>query len=119
MTRADWILLTLVVAALPLVYAGLWGEGGAGERVRITAGEQQPIVYSLTRDRVIEVDGELGKSTIEIHDGQARFRASPCSGKVCVHSGWHSHTGEVTACLPNRISLQVVGAQRRYDSINF
>ena len=119
MTRADWILLLTVVALLPLLYLQLWGPGGVGERVRILAPGQKPVSYSLTKDRTVDVAGAVGISTIKIHNGEARFIASPCHGKYCIHSGWHTHAGEVAACLPNRISLEIIGANRRYDSINF
>jgi hypothetical protein len=70
-------------------------------------------------DRLLEIDGPLGASRIEIRNGRARFISSPCRGKVCIHSGWLEHTGELTACLPNRVSIQLLGQHPRFDAVNF
>jgi len=48
-----------------------------------------------------------------------RFVQSPCTGKFCIHSGWLRHSGEVMACLPNGVFVELVGGERRFDSINF
>jgi len=70
-------------------------------------------------DRRLQLEGPLGNSTVELRDGQARFLDSPCTGKVCIHSGWLNSTGEFAACLPNRISIQLLGMHPRFDAINF
>jgi hypothetical protein len=47
---------------------------------------------------------------------------SPCVGQQCVHSGWAQRGGEFIACVPNRVSLVVLGRGAGgdyYDSINF
>jgi len=76
-------------------------------------------VYNLTENNVIDVDGELGQSRIEIADGRVRFIHSPCSSQYCVRSGWHEHSGGLAACLPNKVSLHLSGAGKLYDAINF
>jgi hypothetical protein len=119
MTRADWTLLILTLALLPTLYVGLWGGHGAGESVEIWIPGQKPRVLSLDRNQTVKVQGSLGTSVIEIRDHKARFIASPCTGKVCIHAGWQEHAGELAACLPNKVAIEILGRDRRYDSINF
>lgn len=119
MTRADWILLAVVSALLPLVYLTVWRASETGTEITIRAGNQAPLTVSLAEDRQLHVDGRLGDSVIEIRAGKAHFAASPCTSKVCVHSGWVQQSGEFAACLPNGVSLTVAGGKRRYDAINF
>jgi len=65
--------------------------------------------------RVIGIPGD----TVEIHDGAVRFVSSPCAGKLCVHAGWLKNGNDFTACLPNRVSIAVIGGSEGYDSVNF
>lgn len=119
MTRADRVLLALVAALLPLVYFLTWHGAHAGSRISIRSGDQAPLVVSLTEDRQVHVHGRLGDSVIEIRQGKAHFLRSPCTSKVCIHSGWLDESGQFAACLPNGVSFTVTGGPRRFDAINF
>lgn len=119
MTRADWILLSAVAVLLPLTYLAVWDESAPGTQLTIRSGADAPWTVPLTEDRQLRIGGRLGDSVIEIHDGKAHFAASPCTSKVCVHSGWLRESGEFAACLPNGVSIAVAGGQRRFDAINF
>ena len=119
MTLADRLLLLIVICTLPLLYARFWQQDGTASHIRLQAGDAAPVTAPLATDRTLHVHGPLGDSVIEISKGRARFFSSPCAGQTCVHSGWLQAAGDMTACLPNRISLQVVGIQPRFDAINF
>ena len=77
---------------------------------------------SLGKNNTISVDGVLGKSTLLIENGKVRFTESPCSAKVCINKGWHNHSGDFNACLPNEVSFEIIGStktQQTFDSMNF
>lgn len=74
--------------------------------------------FSLFENRVLNIVGPLGMSQIEIKDGQARFLSSPCKNQICVLAGWLKQSGQISVCLPNAVSLQVLGDEQ-YDAINF
>ncbi len=118
MTRADILLLLLAILALPFVYLHYWQPTTAGTTVRIMRGETLVRELALNKDQKISVDGPLGVSRLQIKDGKIRFTDSPCTGKVGIHAGWLSHSGDFTACLPNRISIEIMGPGQ-YDSMNF
>lgn len=119
MTRADRLLLLSAICMLPLLYAQLWQDGATASHIRVQAGNAAPVTTPLAADRTLHVHGPLGDSVIEVNQGRARFISSPCAGQSCVHSGWLQAAGDMTACLPNRVSLQIVGVEPRFDSINF
>ena len=119
MTRADYILLLLVVCALPFLYTRIWLPGEQASYVQIQAGNAEPVAAQLSPDRKLQVHGPLGDSVIEIREAQVRFLASPCRGQQCVHGGWLKAAGELAACLPNRISIQLLGRHPRFDAVNF
>jgi len=119
MTRADRILILVIVCTLPFLYVHLWSVSEPADFIVIHSGNHNPFTATLHPDRMLHVAGPLGESVIEIRDGRARFFSSPCKSQVCVHSGWLSSTGEFSACLPNRISLSLSAQHRHYDAINF
>ena len=119
MTRADQILILLAVCAMPFLYIHLWFSDEPARLVQIQNGSDTPIFETLQPDRMLRIAGPLGESIIEVSNGRIRFASSPCTTKVCVHSGWLTNAGEFAACLPNRISLTLVGLEPRFDAINF
>jgi hypothetical protein len=119
MTRADRVLMAIVLCTLPLLYLHFWTPGERATLLRIQTAGTDPTTTSLTPDRQLRLAGPIGESTIDIRAGQVRFLDSPCPGKVCVHSGWLRETGQIAACLPNRVSIQLLGSQPRFDAINF
>ena len=44
---------------------------------------------------------------VEVRERRVRFNDSPCVGRLCVHTGWLDHSGEVAACLPNGVVVEV------------
>ena len=50
---------------------------------------------------------------IEIDGGRARGIDSPCRDKICVRAGWLERPGDVAVCLPQRVIVEIRGAERR------
>jgi hypothetical protein len=119
MTRADYIIVMFALTLLPYLYMTYWQPSAQGETAEILVGSDKKMEVSLNTDQRFSVKGPLGTSVIEIHDGRIRFVDSPCRGKQCIHSGWLQQAGEFAACLPNHISVAVLGHERLYDAINF
>lgn len=119
MTRADKHVIVLAVALVVVLYALLWRGGGAGQTVEIAVQGQVVQRLSLFEDQVRHIDGLLGESVIEIHDGRVHFTKSPCPNKLCIRTGWLEQSGEMAACLPNGVTVYLQGATERFDSMNF
>jgi hypothetical protein len=118
MTRADKVVLVLSLLGLISLYAHLWGDHGAADEIIVTAARGTQ-TFSIYRDRRIVVDGPRGRSTIEVRKARARFIASPCNSKLCIHAGWLIRAGDTAACLPNGVIVSLTGRDGSYDSINF
>lgn len=119
MRHADYLVLAFALLLLPTLYGTLWSPSVAGESVRIVDVNGKESIVPLNVNRRIEVKGPLGLSVIEVHGGAVRFLSSPCQGKLCIHSGWLKNGNDFTACLPNRVSIAVIGGREEYDSVNF
>ncbi|MCR5318432.1 MAG: NusG domain II-containing protein [Treponema sp.] len=70
-------------------------------------------VFPLDRDGLYNVPGLHGDSVIEVLDGKARFKDSPCPNKTCVQQGFVSLPGEWAACLPNDVFIMIQGAAKK------
>ena len=114
----DWLIVAAGAALVVVLFATLW-QGGHATKLRIRQGGHVYATLSLAQQRTLEITGPLGISRIVIDHGHVRFERSPCTNQYCVHQGWLSHAGEVAICLPNQISLELLGGRKAYDSLNY
>ena len=114
----DWLIVITGLALVVVLFATLW-QGGQAAKLRIRQGDHVYATLSLAQQRTLEIRGPLGISRIVIDNGRVRFERSPCTNQYCVHQGWLRHAGEVAICLPNQISLELLGGKKAYDSLNY
>ncbi len=50
----------------------------------------------------------------EVREGGIRVVESDCPHKVCVNTGWITRSGQIIACVPNRIVVRVERAQEPF-----
>ena len=48
-------------------------------------------------------------TVIEVGPAGAAFVSSPCPDQVCVEAGLCDRVGETAVCLPQRVSIRIVG----------
>lgn len=125
-TLADIVLLLLVITLLPFIYSYYWQETIDGEKARVYVSDKLVKEINLQKDQQVSIDGALGKSILQIKKGKIRFIDSPCTTKVCIQKGWHSHSGDFNACLPNEVSFEIISPannssrhKQQFDSITF
>lgn len=114
----DYFVLLLAALLSVTLAAKLW-HGGAAQKAVIRAGGSVFVEAPLDRAQRFVVPGPLGNSVIEIAAGRARVAADPSPRQLCVRQGWLSHAGDAALCLPNHLSLELVGATRRYDTLSY
>lgn len=111
-----------VLALAALLVAGLFFNAWtkpAGSTLIVHAQGKVMVRTTLARDGDYEVPGALGISRIEVRQGRARVSADPGPRQICVRQGWVSRAGETALCLANEVSLEIGGAARPFDSINY
>lgn len=114
----DW--LTIIFSAIIAIYLflTLWSHEHAS-KVQIRIGDKVHATYDLNQQRDINVHGSIGDAVIHISQGKVRFSKSPCHNQYCVHQGWLTRSGQAAICLPNQISLELIGENKPYDSLNY
>ena len=114
----DWLVIAASIIAVIFMFQQFWSIEPAN-KLKIRQGDKIIGVYDLNQSRNLRIHGVLGDSLISIMQGKVRFKQSPCHNQYCVHQGWLSHSGQVAICIPNQISLQLLGAKSPYDSLNY
>lgn len=103
----DFLILGLLVAACLLLYF-LLRPKTEGAYAVLYRENTEIARFALNEDLEYTVP-DCPDVTLQIKDGAIRFLESDCPDKVCVNSGFLSHPGEYAVCLPNKLSLKVIG----------
>jgi hypothetical protein len=114
----DVLVILVGLIFVGYLFKSLWHNEQAA-KLQIRLGDKIYATYSLDQNRNIDIQGSLGVTRIVIANGKARFASSPCPNQYCVHQGWLSHKGQAAICLPNQVSLELLGAQKPFDSLNY
>ena len=104
--RDIWLFAAILAVALAglVLFAG-GAPGGVGQ---IALDGIVVHTVDLTRDGVFSLP-EIPQIRFAVRDGKIAFDASDCPDKTCVRSGYINRPGQIAACLPNRVSVAVVG----------
>lgn len=116
--HGDWLAL-IAGAFFTLWLASSMWQGGTANTAIIRSGGKIFRELPLSRDIELDVPGPLGMSKVSIHNQQARISADPSPRQYCVKQGWLKQAGESAICLPNQVSLELTGNNKRYDSLSY
>lgn len=114
----DYLSLLLGCVGTGWITIALW-TGGPADKALIRSGGKVFLVAPLSRDQQIEVPGPLGTSIITIEKRRARITSDPSPRQYCVRQGWIQQAGEIAVCLPNEVSVELTGGEKKYDSLNY
>lgn len=111
-TWGDRILIVFFIFVNVFLFAKM-GIGIQGDWVVIEVDQREVSRHPLSEDRLIPVRGKLGLTEVVIEKGKARIRHSPCGNKICVKSGEIQYADRLIACIPNRVTVRVIGEKQR------
>ena len=114
----DWFIIILFCAFIIISTKFLWNLP-QGEYLEIYKNNEILATYSLNQKITKIIYGAKGETKINIDNGKVRFSSAPCAKKYCIHQGWINKANQTIICIPNQISISIVGAKRKYDSINY
>jgi hypothetical protein len=114
----DWLVIFVAALLVGLSFPLFW-QGGMADRAIIRQNGQVFADVDLRARRQLEVPGPLGQTLIAIEPGRARVLSDPGPRQYCVRQGWLMRPGEIAICAPNRVSLQISGRTKVYDSISY
>lgn len=114
----DWLVITISSVMVVYLFQTLWSHEHA-TKVQVRVGDKVHATYDLNLERYVQIKGAQGEAVIHIAHGKVRFAKSPCRNQYCVHQGWLNHSGQAAVCLPNQISLALIGEKKPYDTLNY
>ena len=68
--------------------------------------------YSLSLDGVYSLNG--GTNVLTIKNGEAFMSYSQCPDHTCENTGRIKYVGQTIVCLPNRLTISIVGESDDY-----
>ena len=70
---------------------------------------------------IIKVEGPLGTSIIEAHNGRVRLKEAPEEdpAKICEKTGWISKPGPSIICVPNKVSIWIEQTNSDLDAVSW
>ena len=113
-------LFTIIIFIVLTTYLSsiLWNFP-QGEYLKIDMGKQEIGSFSLNQNVTKVIEGPVGKTEVIIDSGKVRISKSPCTKKYCIHQGWIKQLNQIIVCVPNQISISIIGDQSNYDSLNY
>lgn len=106
MTRNDLILiLTLIIfSLLPLM------NFDSDKKIAIVKVDGEIVrELDLTTEEIFTIETSDGKNILEIADGAVRVVEADCPDKICVRRGAIKNVGEVIACVPHKVLIEIAG----------
>ncbi len=112
----DYAILLIVAGLIVFLFSRVFFIKTSESRVEVTGSAFQKY-YDIHEDRVINVEGPLGATTVIIEDGEVRVEDSPCREKICVKMGRKKRAGDQIICVPNRVIVEITGESEAVDGI--
>ncbi len=114
----DWLVILGSALLVGLSLPTFW-QGGIADKAIIRQEGKVFAEVDLRNKRQLVVAGPLGITQIQIEPGRARVLSDPGPRQYCVKQGWLMRPGEIAICAPNRVSLQIAGRTKVYDSLSY
>lgn len=71
----------------------------------------------IQKDRIIQLEPFGVSMVVEIRDQKVRVLSSSCHQQICVRKGWTGQVHNPIICIPNKVTINVTGADPEYDTI--
>ena len=114
----DWFVI-ISFCTLILISAKILWDLPQGQYLEIYKNNKILATYSLNQKFTKKLYGVKGETEIIIDNGKVIGGAKAFPKKYCIHQGWINKANQTIVCIPNQISISIVGAKRKYDSINY
>lgn len=105
--KADIILIASILAVAISVTAALLLLRQEGAAVAVEINGTEVARYSLSVNGEYSLNG--GTNILVVENGEAYMKYASCPDGVCVNTGHVRYSGETIVCLPNKVSVTVMG----------
>ena len=106
MTRNDLILVAVLVI-FSLTPLAVTSHAKKIAVVKVDGSVVREI--NLSADETFTVAANGGFNVVEVRGGKISVVEADCPEKICVRHGSISHGGEVIACVPHKLLIEIAG----------
>ena len=114
----DLFVIFIFIALTGYLSSILWNFP-QGKYLKVQMGKQEIGSFNLNQNITKIIEGPIGKTEIIIEPSRVRVSKSPCTKKYSIHQGWINQLNQIIVCIPNQISISIIGNQSDYDSLNY
>lgn len=115
--RYDLILLAVCLFVSLILWVAVTLMKEPGEYAVVTVNGEEYGRYSLNEDRELVIETENGKNVLVIEDGFADITEATCPDGLCERQHRINESGESLVCLPNKVTVTVIGAEQGVDLV--
>ncbi len=120
--KQDTILISGLLAGSLLLGTALALGRTEGSTVVVSVEGEQVAAFSLQEDTTYCIEGvNDGHNDLVIQDGEVWLEDADCPDRLCVNQGSIRYAGESIICLPNKVSVTIVGTddEQELDGVTF
>jgi len=110
MLKRNDILLVIFLVALSLAPLALLRQSAPAAYAEIKVDGFLLQTVPLDKDNEITVETSYGKNILKIKNGKIKVIYSDCTAGTCMKSGAIKSSGEMIACLPHHLLIEVKGS---------
>jgi len=112
------ILIALSIVLFGLYWLMMRDFNGATEKAVVIYKDDVVIqTLPMMKDRIIQLEPFGVSMVVEIREQKVRVLSSSCRQQICVRKGWTRQVHDPIICIPNKITINVTGADPVYDAI--
>jgi len=112
------ILIAVSIVLFGLYWLMIRDFNGATEKAVVIYKDDVVIqTLPLLEDRIIQLEPFGVSMVVEIREQKVRVLSSSCRQQICVRKGWTGQVHNPIICLPNKITIDITGADSGYDAI--
>ena len=109
--RNDLILVGAILLFAAIAFLIFLTTGRDGAYVRVTQDGEVIAVYPLNEDIQVKIESaDGGYNVLRIEDGYAYVDGADCRDRICVNHRKIKRSGASIVCLPNKLTVTVIGA---------
>lgn len=117
--RDIFLLFVLIMLSLAIFLCISYKQNTDKKIVVIT--KDNTLIQEISLDEVsenydINVDGDI-PVVISVGKDCIYFKKSDCPDKICVNTGKLTRVGDIAVCLPAKVSVEIRGSEKSFDSI--
>ena len=107
------ILFLLFLACLPLFFTRIHEKEALFAHITVNGKTEHIIRLTPEQEEEFTITTAKGANTIHIHNGTVSVRDADCPDQICVKSIPIRQAGEIIACLPHKLLIEVKPSEKQ------